>query len=351
MIERDIEKIVTTNNIQIGLGKINLVEKTLEENGSFNKILYVADPYVDSIYGNVVRKQIEAVGRLKEEKCDYNSIAYSMNIAERCIATDIDCIVGLGGGRTLDVCKYAAYISKIPYLSIPTTAANDGLCSPIAVLKRQDDKPKSLGSAMPSMVLIDTEIIAKGPIKNIKAGIGDTISNYMALKDWNFAVECSKDEMNGYAYLMSQCSLDALMKTQYQTICPEFIEVLVNSLVLSGIAMDFAGSSRPVSGSEHLFSHALDYFSEKKNLHGIQVALGTVAILKMIGDDAEPVKAYLKRFDVDINPSHLGIDQDTFVYCMQHATEMRSNRYTYLNEMDLSTDKLSKIYKELEEEL
>lgn len=337
--------------LKVGKGNIRLVKQALEDNGISGKIIYVADPVVDTLYGHIVRPQIEAVGRLKEENCCNNTIAYSMSIAERCIATDISCIVGLGGGRTLDVCKYAAYISKLPYLSIPTTAANDGLCSPIAVLKRQDGKPKSLGSAIPPMVLIDTEVIANGPIQNIKAGIGDTISNYMALLDWEFAVSRGKDEMNGYAFLMSKTSLDALMKTQYTLICPEFIELLVNSLVLSGIAMDFAGSSRPVSGSEHLFSHALDYFSDTKNLHGIQVALGTVSVLKLIDRDHKPVVDYLKRFNVDINPERLDISEDVFVYCIQHATEMRRNRYTYLHEADLNTEKLRRIYKELLEEL
>ena len=337
--------------LKIGRNAINLVQEALKDNHIAGEILYVADPYVDQLYGKIVRPQVESIGHLKEELCGYNTIEYAMNIAERCIATDISCIVGLGGGRTLDVCKYAAYISKTPYLSIPTTAANDGLASPIAVLKRKDDKPKSLGAAMPAMVLIDTEVIAKGPIQNIKAGIGDTISNYTALLDWKFAVSKGKDVMNGYAYLMSCSSLDALMKTQYQTICPEFIEVLVNSLVLSGIAMDFAGSSRPVSGSEHLFSHALDYYSSQKNLHGLQVALGTVAVLKLIHYPHDEVMDYLKRFEVHVNPVTMKIDEETFVYCMQHATTMRSNRYTYLHEIDLSTDRLKSVYKELVSEL
>ncbi|MCI8297596.1 MAG: iron-containing alcohol dehydrogenase family protein [Lachnospiraceae bacterium] len=339
------------NYLKIGSGLIDSIKETLNVNSVNGKILYVADPIVDKLYGNIVRPQVEAVGRLKEEICSNNTIAYAMNIAERCIATDIDCIVGLGGGKVLDVCKYAAYISKTPYLSIPTTASNDGLASPIAVLKRQDDKPKSLGAAMPTMILIDTAIVANGPIQNIKAGIGDTISNYIALLDWQFAVERGKDEMNGYAYLMSRNSLDALMKTQYTKICPEFVEVLVNSLVLSGIAMDFAGSSRPVSGSEHLFSHALDYYSKKKNLHGLQTALGTVAVLKLINRSQKEVVDYLKRFEVDVNPVSLGIDEDTFVFCMQNAAFMRNNRYTYLHEIDLDKMKLKRIYNELINEL
>ncbi|MBR1930283.1 MAG: iron-containing alcohol dehydrogenase family protein [Lachnospiraceae bacterium] len=339
------------NYLRIKKGAINSVETTLRINNISGKILYIPDTYVDSLYGAIVRPQIEAIGQIKEQTVENNTIAYAMEVAERVIATDVDCIVSMGGGKTLDVAKYAAFISKRPFLSIPTTMAHDGIVSPIAVLKREDGKPKSLGCAMPTMMIMDTGLIASCPSHLIKAGIGDTISNYMALKDWDFAVSRGKDEMNGYAYMMSRTSLDALMKTQFDRLCPEFLEVLANSLVLSGIAMDYAGSSRPVSGSEHLFSHALDYYCEKQNLHGFNVALGTVAVLKIIGEDPAPVVSYLKKFEVDINPKHMEITEDTFVYCMQHATEMRNNRYTYLHEADLNEDKLRRIYQELVEEL
>lgn len=339
------------HDLKIGQGVIREVGNVLTENQISGKILYCSDPIVDDLYGDIVRNQIKEIGSLKQERCNYNTISYAMKIAEKVIATDIDCIIGFGGGRVLDVCKYAAYISKKPYLSLPTTAANDGIASPIAVLKREDDRPKSLGSAVPSMLLVDTDIIANGPLQNIKAGIGDTISNYTALKDWDLAVKRGKDSMNGMAYLMSENSLDALMKTQYHQIDLEFIKVLINSLVLSGVAMEFAGSSRPVSGSEHLFSHALDYYTDTNNLHGIQVALGTVAILKLIEEDAHPVLDYLNRFDVQINPKKLNIQQDEFIYCMQQATSMRKNRYTCLDELDLRKDRLEQVYKELVREL
>lgn len=336
-----------SNVLKIGPGYILKIGEILKENNVSGKFLYVTDSIVDSLYGSIVRPQIESVGQLKEEKVEYNTIAYAMSVAERVIATDIDFIIGMGGGKVLDVCKYAAYISKKPVMSIATTMANDGIASPIAVLKRKDDKPKSLGCASPSILVIDTEVIFHSPIELIKAGIGDTMSNYMALLDWEFAVNRGKDKMNGYAYLISRASLDALMKTQYDSICPEFIEVLANCLVLSGIAMNYTGSSRPVSGSEHLFSHALDYYANKKNLHGYQVALGTVAVLKLIGRDSAAVINYLKKFNVNISPKELGIDEETFIYCMQHGTDMRYDRYTYLHEADLTKDVLHVIYMDL----
>lgn len=340
-----------SNYLKIGKGLIHTIETALEHNNFFGTFLYVADPVVDKLYGDLVKQQLTNKGKVKVEIVEHNTISYAMSIAERCIATDIDCIIGLGGGTTLDVCKYASYISKTPYLSIPTTASNDGLVSPIAVLKREDGLPKSLGAKIPTMTIIDTEIIAAGPLQNIKAGIGDTISNKMALKDWDFAVSKGKDSMNTYAYLMSKNSLDVLMNTSHQTICPEFIEVLVNSLVLSGIAMDFAGTSRPVSGSEHCFSHALDFYSDTKNLHGIQVALGTISMLKLINEPYDDVLAYLKKFDVNVNPIHLGITENVFIKCMQYASSMRKGRYTHLDDIDLNEERLKHLYHELVEEL
>jgi len=237
--------------LKIGPGYINRVDEVLGGIDVSGKILYVTDPIVDNLFGNTVRPQLEKLGKLKIEFVDNNTIAYAMSVAEHVIATDVNYIVGLGGGKVLDVCKYASYVSKKPVVSIATTMANDGIASPIAVLKRNDGKPKSLSCATPSILLLDTELIYNSPKQLIKAGIGDTISNYMALLDWELACRKGKDEMNGYAYLMSQTSLDGLLKTQYDHICPEFIEVLANSLVISGIAMDYVGSSRPVSGSEH----------------------------------------------------------------------------------------------------
>ena len=99
-----------------------------------------------------------------------------------------------------------------------------------------------------------------------------------------------------------------------------------------------------------MFSHALDYYGKKPNLHGIQVALGAIAMLKIRGKEYSVQLDYLKRFEVDVNPKSLGIDKETFVYCMQNASGMR-NRYTFLEEVDLNTEKLERIYDELVEEL
>ena len=339
-----------SDNLLISDRAIFRVGELLRREGSYGKNLLVTGYNVDRLYGDTVFQQLAELGKTRKVHVEKNEISFSMRLAEEAITQEIDLIVGLGGGRALDVSKYAAYIAKRPLLSIPTTISNDGIASPIAVLKREDGKPMSLGCQMPSMMVLDTEILLHSPKVLIQAGIGDTISNYMALRDWKLACRRGKDTMNGYAYLMSQTSLDVLMRTEFDDISPGFIEVLARSLVLSGIAMSLAGTSRPVSGSEHLFSHALDYFLQLENLHGLQTALGTVVVLKLIGEDASVVERYLRRFHVNINPAHMNISEDDFIYCLQHATEMRRHRYTYLHEADLDTDRLKHLYLQLLEE-
>lgn len=339
------------NKLIIGKNNLNQIASILTERGRFDKILYVSDIRVDELYGHKIIHQLNLLGNVEKELVHHNSIAFSMELSKRIIANEIEIIVALGGGKVIDVCKYAAYICKVPLMAIPTTAANDGLASPISVLKTKDFRPKSLGCSVPDMILIDTNIIAEGPKELINAGIGDTISNYMALKDWDLACLNGKDKPNGYAYLMSKNAFDMIYNSKFESINNGFIYSLVNSLVLSGIAMDYAGSSRPVSGSEHLFSHALDYFTDVNILHGIQVALGTITMLKLIGSDYSGILKYLAKFDVDVNPGRLGITKKDFVFCLQNAKKMRKNRYTYLNEISLESKLLEKTYDELLEEL
>lgn len=339
------------NVLKIEQNGLNSIYNVLLDNNIKGKILLVTEEKLEQIYGDRVKKQLKKIGPLSIKYLEDNSYLYAMKIVENIFEENIDIVVALGGGRVLDACKYAAYISKKIFISLPTTLANDGIASPIAVLKFKNGKVKSLGAKMADVIIIDTSLMVNCPIQLIKAGIGDTISNYTALLDWELACYKKEDKMNDFAYLMSQESLNALINTKFTKINEDFIKVLANSIVLSGIAMQLAGSSRPVSGSEHLFSHALDFYTDTNNLHGLQVALGTVAILKLLNKEYSDILLYLKRFEVDINPKTLNISENDFILCMKKAITMRKNRYTCLNEIELKENKLKKIYKELVEEL
>lgn len=340
-----------SNILKIEAGVLRRLPHLMEIANMRGKALVIADENVWRLYGAPVEEALDVFRKHRLEFIEDNTIAHAFSFAERVIATDVDWVLGFGGGRAVDVAKYAAYIAKRPFCSIPTTVANDGLASPIAVLKRKDGLPKSLGCNMPRCTFLDLDVVRSGPLELIRAGIGDTISNYTALADWELACGRGRDVMNDYAYLMSRDALDMLLSWPNNTIDDAFISILANSLVLSGIAMDFAGTSRPVSGSEHCFSHALDVYGSARNPHGIQVALGALSVLELTGRNASPLWEYLSRFDVKVNPKALGIAKDEFVWCFQHASEMRSGRYTCLDETDLSTGKLESLYDKLVKEL
>lgn len=340
-----------TKILKIGRGILKDIAKTLHYTGIRHNILFVSDTTIGKLYGTKVKEQLLDFGSLHEVTVPDNTLAFANLLAEKAVDTEIDCFIGLGGGSVLDVCKFAAHAAQKPLLLLPTTAANDGIASSIAVLKGDNGKLKSLLCTRPAMILIDTELISQSPVQLIKAGIGDILSNHMALRDWKLACSRGKDKMNGYAYLLSQNSVTTLLNSKHTTIDIDFVEDLINAHVLSGLAMDYAKSSKAVSGSEHLFSHALDRYSNVKNLHGLQTGLGTIAILKLIGEDYTELLDFLNRYQVDINPSRLGITEDSFVYCIQHAPEIRKDRYTYLHEIDLSDTLIKKLYRDLTNEL
>lgn len=343
-------KIEINNVLKVKNKGIRELYDILKENDANGKFLFVTEPNLDKLYGDEVKKQLQELGDFELEYIDESSIKKAMDLASKLIEEEIDYVIGLGGGKILDVCKYASYIAKKCFVSLPTTLANDGIASPIAVLKMANGKVKSLQCEMAKIIIIDTTIMLDCPSELIKAGIGDTLANYMALLDWKFACDNGKDKMNDFAYMLSQESYESLLNAKSEKFDEKFIKVLANSIILSGLAMQFTGSSRPVSGSEHLFSHALDYYGKTPNLHGLQVALGTIAMLKLIGEDYHLILNFFKKYDVNINPQRLNISKDDFVLCMQKAVTMRK-RYTYLNEINFTQTQLEKIYDELLEEL
>lgn len=343
-------KIEINNVLKVKSKGIYEIYDILKDNGATGNLLLVTELNIDNLYGKVIKDELKKLGNLEVLYINESSIKMAMELANKLIEEEIDYVVGLGGGKILDVCKYASYIAKKTFVSLPTTLANDGIASPIAVLKMANGKVKSLQCAMAKIIIIDTTIMKDSPDELIKAGIGDTLANYMALLDWKFACDNGKDKMNDFAYMLSRESYESLLNAKSEKFDEDFIKILANSIILSGLAMQFTGSSRPVSGSEHLFSHALDYYGKTPNLHGLQVALGTIAMLKLIGEDYHLILDFFHKFEVNINPLKLGIDKEDFVLCMQKAVTMRK-RYTYLNEVKLEKTQLEKIYDELLEEL
>ena len=105
----------------------------------------------------------------------------SFDFAVKVAMNNISLIISLGGGTALDTAKYAAFVANVAYIAIPTTLSNDGVASPVSVLFAENGRKHSFTSKIPDGLLIDTDIVFDAPRLLMKAGVGDTISNYTAL--------------------------------------------------------------------------------------------------------------------------------------------------------------------------
>lgn len=281
-----------------------------------------------------------------------SSYDIAVDIAKKISIEDFDIILGFGGGKVLDTAKYASYVSKKKFVSIPTTLSNDGLASPIAVLKTVGGKAKSFGCKTPDGIIIDTDIIKKAPITLLMAGIGDTVSNYTALYDWKLESSSKGMHANDFAYLLSDTAFNMLLFSRETDIRNNnFIRQLAQSLVLSGLAMDIAGNSRPCSGSEHLFSHSLDEHYNIDVPHGLKVALGSIVSCIFQERSYAPIVEFLNRYKVDVSPEALGISMEVFIGAWMNAQSTRPDRFSVLNMIELNEKRLKEIYKELLEVL
>lgn len=280
---------------------------------------------------------------------DESSFQEAMELAKYICMKDVEVIIGVGGGKVLDVAKYAGFVGKIPYICVPTTLSNDSLASPVAVLGTEGDARKTLKCAIPAGIVVDVNVIMGAPVSHLQSGIGDTISKYTALYDWKLDAAHRGDRVDDFSYLLSDMALTSLCYNEEKSLkSKEFIKILTQSLVLGGLAMEIAGNSRPSSGSEHLFCHSLEEnHKEIQITHGMAVALGSLVSCRLQGRDAAPLERILAAYEMDMDPMNWGITKEIFTDAWLKAADTRKDRYTVLNEVRLTAELLGGVYEEL----
>ena len=193
---------------------------------------------------------------------------------------DVSAVIGLGGGRALDVAKYVAFLGRLPNIAVPTSLSNDGFCSPGASLTVGGNK-RSLPAAIPFGVIIDTDLCLAAPDSLWLSGVGDLAAKLTAVRDWKLAFHAVGEPFNDFAALLSDATVAQFISRPVRD--QEGARLLGTSLMLNGIAMEICNSSRPASGSEHLISHALDRISARPRLHGLQVGVAAYIVSVLQG--------------------------------------------------------------------
>jgi glycerol-1-phosphate dehydrogenase [NAD(P)+] len=248
-------------------------------------------------------------------------------------------LVAVGGGSKIDLTKVVAARLRIPYMSVPTSAAHDGISSPRASL-REPDRVTSIEAVVPIGVLADTAIIVQAPFRLLASGCADVLSNVTAVLDWKLAARLRNEEYSSTAVALAEYAAQEIFDHQglIKPNLEESVWIAIRPMIVAGIAMSVAGSSRPCSGSEHLFSHALDRSAKTPSLHGEQCGVGAIMMMYLHGGDWRKLKSALHTIGAPTTAHELGVTDDEVVDALVMAHKIRPERYTILGDNGLTRD-------------
>jgi len=291
----------------------------------------------------IVKKKIE--NSLKSTKIKFvwhvsgDNTVTAINQIQKDVKKDkSDLIVGIGGGRSVDTAKMIAYNLGKPFVSVPTAASHDGMASPFVSVV--SDKPHSIVASAPLGVFVDIDIIRKAPSKLLASGCGDLIANIIAVKDWQLGHEKTGEYYGRYSADLALMSAKIVMENSSQYAKNGLdVRIIVEALISAGVASCIAGSSRPCSGAEHLFSHALDKIAPGRGLHGEKCGIGSIMMAKLQGQDWKKIAKTLKDVGAPTTAKQIDLKSDEIVTALMIAQELRPERYTILKEIDMTEKK------------
>ena len=219
-----------------------------------------------------------------------------------------DCVMGVGSGVINDCCKVLAQATGRKMMIVGTAPSMDGYASNCSAMIREGVKC-TITSSAPDAIVCDVDIIKEAPMRMIHAGLGDMLAKYVALCEWRLASLITGEYYCENIAQLMRAALKKIFESAPKLAVrdPQAVQATVEGLVLSGIAMSYAGISRPASGFEHYFSHMWEMMALERGqafeLHGIQVGVGTLQALRVydqirnLKPDREKALAFIRSFD------------------------------------------------------
>lgn len=247
---------------------------------------YTVAVYDENTYRATADRHPKVNGEVILDPKDLHANEHGVELLMQSLPKEAEVLVAVGSGTIHDLTRYCAYKLGIDFVSCPTAASVDGFCSSVAAMTWHGCK-KTLTAVAPRIVVADTDIIKNAPIRLAKSGFGDMIGKYVALCDWkigniltgefyceriaNMTLDAAKEVLSSIDGIMSGSS--------------EAYEKLTYGLLLSGLAMQMMGNSRPASGAEHHVSHLIEMSPpplglSSDALHGEKVGVGTLLAIR-----------------------------------------------------------------------
>ncbi len=324
----------------MGKGVLERIPDVVQRLGLTGSALIVAGHKSCEIAGKPVKELLEANGiNVDIIQVDTATVKDVTTVEEQIKIKKPKVLFGVGGGTKIDAAKLSSKGKGIPYISVPTSLSHDGIASPLASVKGLG-KPYSVMVQAPMAIIADTETISQAPWRSVISGCGDVIAKFTAVKDWQLAQSDKNEYYGEYAASLALMSARLVMRNA------DFIEptneegprVLLEALISCGVAMSIAGSSRPCSGSEHMFSHALDQIDGGKAMHGEQCGVGSIIAAYLQGENWRRIRSTLKQIKAPTTARELGVKDKDVVKALELAAKIRPDRYTILHKLKMKKD-------------
>ncbi|HII36497.1 MAG TPA: iron-containing alcohol dehydrogenase [Nitrosopumilaceae archaeon] len=330
--------------IVIGEKNIGNIGKFIADLANPKKVSLVSGDHVRKItYEKVVKSLTNSKIKNVWHICTSNDVSATKKTQRDIKKDKSDLIIGIGGGRSVDIAKMVAYNLKKPFVSIPTSASHDGIASPFVSLR--GDKPHSIIATAPLGVFVDIEILKRAPRKLLASGCGDLMAKVTAVRDWELARDDTGEYFGTYAANLASMSAKIVIENSKNFRKKPDVRMIVEALISSGVAACIAGSSRPCSGAEHLFSHALDYLVPGVGLHGEKCGIGSILISKLQGQDWRKIVTMLKNVGAPTTAKQIGLKPEILAKALMIAPSLRPERYTILNKIKMTKEKAIQLAK------
>jgi len=347
---------VFPREIIVGHGTTSQIDELCDRIGRGHSALVVADKKTKKLSGDDISKVlIKANYEVIQKIVSSPTVGEVNKVINFANKNKIDILLGVGGGSVIDITKLAAYELKKPFISVPTSAAHDGIASPRASLKHSKGSVSKTASS-PLAVLADTKIIMKAPYRMLASGCADVISNISAVMDWELAHRLKNEEFSTHGAVLAKTAAEMLIENadDIKEGREESAWLAVKAMIVSGVAMSVAGNTRPASGAEHMFSHMLDHLGpgimlkgrrHKKPLHGEQCGVGSIMMVYLHGGDWKSIRDTLKKIGAPVTSEELGVSKKKILEALVKAHEIRPERYTILGETGLTEEAAKKVAK------
>lgn len=325
--------------IIIGEKNIDGIGEFLHSLGGSKKVSLISGMNVRRLVQQKIERSLEVAGIRYSWHTALGNIADSLKRLEEQVGHDqSQLIAGIGGGRAVDAAKMVAYNLNVPFASVPTAASHDGIASPFVSLK--GDKPHSVVATTPLGVFVDIDIIKSAPKRLLASGCGDLIANVIAVSDWKLGRDRTGEYYGKYSASLALMSARIIIENASRFAKSGIDErVVVEALISAGVASCIAGSSRPCSGAEHLFSHALDKLAPKAGLHGEKCGIGAIMMAKLHCHDWQEISQALRDVGAPTTAKQIGVDREVLARALVMAQDMRPERYTVLKEAGMTREK------------